>query len=100
MSGHRSPGLNGMSPNFYSYFWNINGEDVVCVVRSFFADCLVSRAINHTFFALIPRRSLANKIDQFRSLLYVMLYTKSLLKSEPPGSDHCLIKLFTLSNQL
>lgn len=63
MHGKKSPGPDGMSPLFYKKFWNIIGTDVVCVIQGVFSWNRLSKAVNHTFLTLIPKWTVANKVD-------------------------------------
>lgn len=56
MSGSKSSGPDGMNSTFFKHLWGITGEIVISVVQSYFRGGSVSRAANHTFITLIPKR--------------------------------------------
>lgn len=53
---------------------------MVSAVRSFFEGCPVSRVVNHTLLALIPKRTTSNKVDQFRSISLCNVVYKVITK--------------------
>lgn len=65
MQSNKSLGPDGMGPTFYKHFQGKIGSDVVSVVQSFFHGGSISHAVNHTFITLIPKRTGANKVEQF-----------------------------------
>lgn len=80
MNSHKSPGPDEMSPLFYKKFWGTIGEDVISAVQSFFQGGGLSRAVNHTFLTLIPKRAAANKVDQFRPIALCNVFYKVITK--------------------
>lgn len=69
-----------MSPIFYQAFWNIIGTDVASAIREFFESGRMSRAVNHTFLALIPKRTTANRVEQFRHISLCNIIYKIITK--------------------
>lgn len=63
MHGSKSLGQDGISPIFYKHFWGVIGEDVINAVQSVFKGSMIGKATNHTFLALIPKRTAANKVE-------------------------------------
>lgn len=57
-----------MNSTFYKTFSNIIGQDVVSAIQSYFRGEIISRATNHTFLTLIPKRKGENRVEQFRSI--------------------------------
>lgn len=80
LAGNKSPIPDGMSPNFYKHFWSTIGADVESAVQSSFKGEGITRAINRTFIALIPKREAANKVDQFRPIALCNVIYKVITK--------------------
>lgn len=56
MANNKSPGPDGMGHVFYKTFWTIVGKDVIMATQDFFMHGKISKAANHTFIALIPKK--------------------------------------------
>lgn len=80
MANNKSPGPDGMSPVFFKNYWHIVGNDVLKAIQHFFTTTKLSRAVNHTFLALIPKRPVADKVDQFRSIALCNVIYKVVTK--------------------
>lgn len=80
MNGFKSPGPDGMSPLFYKKNWGIIGVDVIHAVQDFFQGGTLTRAVNHTFLTLIPKRAAANKVEQFRPISLCNVFYKVITK--------------------
>lgn len=80
MQGNKSPGPDGMTPLFYKSFWRTIDKDLVYAVQKFFEDGKLSRAINHTFLALIPKQLATAKVEQFRPIALCNIAYKVVTK--------------------
>lgn len=69
LDNNKSPGLDGMSPAFYKHYWHFIGIKVHVGVVDFFNRIKINTATNHTFIALIPKKPIANRVDQFKYLV-------------------------------
>lgn len=49
----KSPGLDGLAPTFFNFFWKTTHLDLINVVIHFFRTGHMLRALNTTFIALI-----------------------------------------------
>lgn len=63
MHNSKSSGPDGMNPLFYKRLWNVVGNDAIHAVQDFFQGGKITRAVNHTFFTLIPKWTAANKVN-------------------------------------
>lgn len=90
MHGSKSPGPDGMSPIFYKKFWNIVCTYVVHDILGFFGGNRMNKAVNHTFLALIPKRTAANLVDQFRPIALCNVIYKIVMKIIATRLKHVL----------
>lgn len=65
MANNKSPGPDGMNPILYKSYWGTLGQDICAAVQNFFDHPSLSRAVNHTFITLIPKKPTANWVDHF-----------------------------------
>lgn len=56
MHPDKSPGPDKMSPGFYQKCWNIVKQDIMYVIRHFFATGVIDDQLRHTNIALIPKK--------------------------------------------
>lgn len=68
MENNKSPDPDGMSTIFYKKYWHIVGRDIFAAMENFFKHSSLSRAFNHTFITLIPKRATANRVDHYRPI--------------------------------
>lgn len=64
----KSPGPDGLPPLFYKIFWKTTSHAVISAVQHFFKNDHLLSALNHTFIALIPKKSTASKIEHYRPI--------------------------------
>lgn len=80
MANNKSPGPDDMNPVFFKHYWCIVGKDVHQAVQNFFQSNQLSRAANHTFLALIPKKQATDKVDQFRPIALCNVICKVITK--------------------
>lgn len=80
MHGSKSHGSDGMNSLFYKKYWNVIGRDVIYAIQNFFRGGKISRAVNHTFIMLIPKRAAANRVEQFRLIALCNVIYKVVTK--------------------
>lgn len=49
-------------------FWNILGKDLILAVQQFFEVGRLSKATNHTFLTLIPKKPETDRVEMFRPI--------------------------------
>jgi hypothetical protein len=64
----KAPGPDGFTALFYKKYWAIVRFDVLGFVWGFFKDNLLLKDQNHTFIALVPKRSGPHLVHHFRPI--------------------------------
>lgn len=64
----RAPGVDGFTAAFYHQFWDLIGEDVCSMVRSFFETGEMNNDINQTQLCLIPKTSDSKHMADYRPI--------------------------------
>uniref|UniRef100_A0A803NTY1 Reverse transcriptase n=1 Tax=Cannabis sativa TaxID=3483 RepID=A0A803NTY1_CANSA len=68
MHPEKSPGPDGMTPDFYQKFWHIVGDDIVSLVRNFFTTGQFPNKLNETNIVLIPKKKLPEHMSELRPI--------------------------------
>lgn len=55
MPSNKSPGPDGFNAEFYKATWDIIGPEFVIAVQAFFVKGFLSKGVNSTILALIPK---------------------------------------------
>nr|GEW28263.1 RNA-directed DNA polymerase, eukaryota, reverse transcriptase zinc-binding domain protein [Tanacetum cinerariifolium] len=76
----KSPEPDGFTFDFYRWFWNIIGNDVVEAVQFFFQDGKMAKGCNSTFIALIPKIPDTNMVKDFRPISLIGSLYKVIAK--------------------
>lgn len=64
----KAPGPDGMCPMFFQSYWHIVGQYVTQSVLSILRGEQMSDQLNHTFITLIPKKSNATAMPDFRPI--------------------------------
>lgn len=68
MAKKKSPGPDGLSPEFYLAAWSVIGKDVVRGVQYFFDTYKLPRIINSVAVTLVPKCDNPSKVEEFRPI--------------------------------
>lgn len=68
MKRNKSPGPDGFNVNFFIHCWDIVGEDFLNAVKYFFSSSRMTKGINSTAIALIPKCSNPSSMADFRPI--------------------------------
>lgn len=64
----KAPGPDGFPARFFQKNWGILKEDVVRAVKNFFVDGQMQEGVNDTAIVMIPKKSLAEDMKDFRPI--------------------------------
>ncbi|KAL9672015.1 hypothetical protein QQ045_009589 [Rhodiola kirilowii] len=78
--GNKAPGPDGFNMHFYKKYWHIVGEEVRGFITEFCENGRLSKGINKTFIALIPKTASPQQFDDFRPISLVNSMYKILSK--------------------
>ncbi|KAL9683503.1 hypothetical protein QQ045_015325 [Rhodiola kirilowii] len=78
--GNKAPGPDEFNINFYKKFWLIVGDEVVEFIKEFCRNSRLSKGINKTFIALIPKTVNPQGFADFRPISLVNSMYKILSK--------------------
>ncbi|TYK26641.1 putative non-LTR retroelement reverse transcriptase [Cucumis melo var. makuwa] len=68
MDNGKAPGPDGFSLGFFKGTWTVVGEDFCDAVLHFFETCYLPSGVNATAITLIPKRSGAERMEDFRPI--------------------------------
>lgn len=68
MHPDKSPGLDGFSPGFYQFFWDIMETDITAVCDDFVQFSLLPVNINKTQLVLIPKKAIPDSMNDLRPI--------------------------------
>ena len=68
MPKDKSPGPDGYTSEFYKSTWDIIGREFTLAVQSFFIKGFLPKGVNSTILALIPKKSGAKEMKDYRPI--------------------------------
>lgn len=96
MAKRKSPGPDGLTPEFFLSTWPILGQEVIAGVRHFFETCAMPRIINASAIALVPKVANPTNLSQYRPISCCNVLYKcvaKLLASRMKRIMPCIISL-------
>lgn len=81
VDGDKARGPDGFSMSFFNSCWKEVRIGIWSNVHSFLMGGSLSREINHTFVALIPKKEIANAFNLFHPIFLCNCFTSSLPNS-------------------
>lgn len=75
----KSSGPDGLPAEFFQFFWDIVGSDIISFVRGFFAGRDIG-CINRASITLIPKKQGASTILEFRPISVINTTAKIITK--------------------
>lgn len=80
MAFHKSPGPDGYPCDFFKATWEILGSDFFIAIQSFFLKGFLPKGFNSTILALIPKRTDARMIKDYRPIACCNVIYKTISK--------------------
>jgi len=80
IGNNKAPGSDGFPAKFYKVAWGILGIDVLVAIRNFFYTYRLSKELNHTIIALIPKVPNASSVTEFRPISCCNVLFKCITK--------------------
>ncbi|XP_028548227.1 uncharacterized protein LOC114578859 [Dendrobium catenatum] len=79
-SSNSAPGPDGFNFDFYKKTWSITGPLVCKAIKSFFCKCYLPISAKATAIALVPKRSHAENLQDFRPISLCNVFHKIIAK--------------------
>lgn len=86
---------DGLNPAFYQHFWESVGKDVFECCKSWLANCSFPADFNHTNLVLIPKKTGASNMKDFRPIALCNVLYKFLPKVLANRLKVLLLKLIS-----
>ncbi|CAN1177469.1 LINE-1 reverse transcriptase homolog [Linum perenne] len=80
MAGDKAPGPDGFNAFFYKNSWSVTGDEVVETVRYFMEKGVMPSAVNSVILALIPKKTQAAEMKDFRLISWCNVLYKIVSK--------------------
>jgi len=77
---YKSPGPDGINFGFIKHFWELMKEDFMRFIMKFHHNGKLSKGVNSTFIALIPKVTSPQRLNDFRPISLVGCMYKVLAK--------------------
>ena len=71
MNGDKSLGPDGFPMSFYHACWQVIKDDLMAVFHELYSEGSIAKSINATFLTLIPKKTNANEVRDFRPIALV-----------------------------
>lgn len=80
IGNNKAPGSDGFPSKFYKVAWPVIGKDFLIAVHNFFYTSHLSRELNHTLLALIPKSPNAMRVTEYRPISCCNVIYKCITK--------------------
>lgn len=80
MHPDKAPGPDGMTLAFFQKNWSVVGEEVIMMVRNFFATGVLLENINSTNIVLIPKKRNPSRLTELRPIALCNVVMKVITK--------------------
>ena len=80
MHPDKSPGPDGLNPDFFQSFWSVVGADVIRFCQDFMLTGVLPEGVNQALVTLIPKIKVPQTMSDLRPISYVMFWCASYLK--------------------
>ena len=80
MEGDKAPGPDGFTMAFFQKCWSVLEGDILAFFKDFHNQCVFEKSLNATFLCLIPKKTNAVNIKDFRPINLVGSLYKLLAK--------------------
>lgn len=80
MPNNKSPGPDGFNAEFYKFSWEIIGAEFIIAVQAFFDKGFLPKGVNSTILALIPKRTEATEMKDYRPISLCNVFYKVISK--------------------
>ena len=80
MESNKAPGPDGFPPEFYQVFWNTIKDDLMALFRDFHDGTLPLNSLNFGTIILLPKKSDAKVIQQYRPICLLNVSFKIFTK--------------------
>ena len=77
----KAPGMDGFHAIFFQKFWDVIGDDIVGMVKSWWRGNIDLSNINKTCLSLIPKGSEPHSVDNFRPISCCNIMYKIISKT-------------------
>ncbi|XP_071694908.1 uncharacterized protein [Rutidosis leptorrhynchoides] len=90
---NKAPGPDGFNLLFYSKYWDIIKDDLMCALNWFWESETISNGCNATFIALIPKVKDPLNFSNYRPISLINSYYKILSKILANGIKKLILRL-------
>jgi hypothetical protein len=91
---NKAPGPDGLPPEFYKFFWDIIGADVLNLFNDFYHGKLDIARFNYGLLSLLPKVKGANKLQACRPICSLNVifqnFTMVLNNTTSLAADKCV----------
>lgn len=76
----KAPGPDGFTAEFFKKSWNIIKDDIMTMFHDFFQNKVINAILNETYICLIPKRSVAKTVHDYRPISLIPCAYKILAR--------------------